>query len=557
METAAIYCRVSTEDQEREGTSLQSQLEACLKLAEERSYQVEEHHIIKEVYSGLTLDRPDLTKLRGWLNASEVNAVIVYDSDRFSRDGYDFVTLVRDCQKAKVELLCVTEPIEQGPIGELLSYVRGWASRREADKIRERTIRGKIARAKSGRLLGGTGSKLYGYDYLPGKGVGEGKRYVDEEQTQWVREMYRWLVEEGLSVNGIVFRLRALGVPTPSGRGHWGKATVHKILTNPAYIGKTYAFTQTRVEGKKHRKANRKNRATHIIFKPADQWVEIPDATPPIISEELFSQAQAKLQRNRELASRNTKREYLLSSYVFCRQCGRRYSGMALTYKTKHGISGNRYYRCPKNLKIISPIQCRNRMIRADYLEETVWRQIEDLLRRPEVILAGLQSMGNEVVNVDSYEAEIEAVEGQLRHMGREKDRVWKAFRLTGDESKFTEEINGIMAKTDELERRRAELEKRIEVSKQTEIDIDGIKRFCGLASRNLDNFTYEDKRLALEALSTKVWVDNNCITIEGAIPEVEADIASTTAYHIVPPSCFPAIAPDYGSAQYRVLSLV
>ena len=82
-------------------------------------------------------------------------------------------------------------------------------------------------------------------------------------------------------------------------------------------------------------------------------------------------------------------------------------------------------------------------MIRADYLEETVWRQIEDLLRRPEVILAGLQSMGNEVANVDSYEAEIEAVEGQLRHMGREKDRVWKAFRLTGDESKFTEEING------------------------------------------------------------------------------------------------------------------
>jgi len=61
---AAIYCRVSTEDQEREGTSLQSQKEACLKKAHELGYEVPEEFIFIEAYSGLTMERPELTRLR-------------------------------------------------------------------------------------------------------------------------------------------------------------------------------------------------------------------------------------------------------------------------------------------------------------------------------------------------------------------------------------------------------------------------------------------------------------------------------------------------------------
>ena len=90
---AAIYARVSTEDQEREGTSLKSQFEACKKLAHEKGYQASDEYIIHEVYSGLTLDRPNLAKLRDWLQNGEINAVVIYSSDRFSRDGYDFCDL--------------------------------------------------------------------------------------------------------------------------------------------------------------------------------------------------------------------------------------------------------------------------------------------------------------------------------------------------------------------------------------------------------------------------------------------------------------------------------
>lgn len=526
---AAIYCRVSTEDQEREGTSLQSQLEACKRLAQERDYEVPEEFIAIETYSGLSLERPKLNELREWVRTKEIDAVIAFTLDRLSRDPVHFIILQEELEKAGVEVILVTEDVDSSDMGRLITYIKGFAAKLEAEKIKERTIRGKIARAKGGRLLGGTGSKLYGYNYLPGKGVGEGVRYVKEDQARWVREIFCWLVEEGLTVNGIIYRLRGLGVPTPSGKGHWGKATVHKILTNQAYIGRTYAFTQTRVEAKKHNKATRKNKATHIIFKPPEEWIEIPNATPPIISEELFQQTKARLQKNRELASRNGKRKYLLSGYVFCRHCGRRYCGGPVT------VSKNkceRYYRCPKRLKIVSPIPCRNRQWRADSLEGLVWGEIEQVLSKPEVILAGLETKENEESKVNSYQRELEAIETNLRHMEKEKDRAWKAFEITGDEPKFRGEIEGIIAGIEGLERQRQGIERRIELVAQSEINIDGIKKFCELARSNLDEFTFEDKRLALEALQIKVWVDGEHITLEGAIPVAESDIVSTTLWH-------------------------
>ena len=55
------------------------------------------------------------------------------------------------------------------------------------------------------------------------------------------------------------------------------------------------------------------------------------------------------------------------------------------------------------------------------------------------------------------------------------------------------------------------------------------IERFCELVRHNLGDSTFEDKRLALEALQIKVWVNGNNVNIEGVIPVVEDDIESAT----------------------------
>lgn len=80
----AVYCRVSTEGQEQEGTSLQTQLEACLKYCQDKGYDVS--YRFSEAFSGLSLERPELDKLRELVRTGTIDAVIVYSLDRFTRD---------------------------------------------------------------------------------------------------------------------------------------------------------------------------------------------------------------------------------------------------------------------------------------------------------------------------------------------------------------------------------------------------------------------------------------------------------------------------------------
>lgn len=85
LPAAAIYARVSTEDQGR-GFSISTQIEACQKLADQEGYSVPESHLlIDEGISGTTMERPGLRRLRELVNTKAIAAVIVYDPDRLSR----------------------------------------------------------------------------------------------------------------------------------------------------------------------------------------------------------------------------------------------------------------------------------------------------------------------------------------------------------------------------------------------------------------------------------------------------------------------------------------
>ena len=145
---AAIYCRVSTEDQEREGTSLQTQLEACLKYCQDKGYDVA--YRFSEAYSGLTLERPKLNELRELVRAGIIDVIVVYCLDRLSRDPTHGVILTQELEKHNVTLEAVTETVDSSELGKLISYIRGFASKLEAEKIRERTMRGRKAKAKQG-----------------------------------------------------------------------------------------------------------------------------------------------------------------------------------------------------------------------------------------------------------------------------------------------------------------------------------------------------------------------------------------------------------------------
>jgi site-specific DNA recombinase len=524
---AAIYSRVSTEDQEKEGTSLESQRQACLAKAVAEGYQVPQELIFVETYSGLSLERPELTKLRAIARDDPMAAVIAYSPDRLCRNGEDILTLAKEFKAHGAKLIFVKEKWDDTLNGKLIAFILGWASEFEAAQIRERTMRGKRARALQGRLPSGTGRRLFGYDYLPGKGIGEGVRYENKEESKWVKEMYRWLVEEGVTINGITRRLRDLGVPTPAGSAFWRRQTIYRILTNPAYVGKTYSFTRDYIEPKRRRSANSRRKKTGVVWKPKEEWIEVPNATPAIIDQELFETAQAMLKRNKELSTRNAKRQYLLSGYIFC-HCGARYQGYLKKWKDNGKTNSQRYYRCGKSQSIASPERCLNRQLHAPRTEEAVWREIETTLAKPETVLKALEIQAKEAKQTEALHDRLSQIDTLLENRAKQKERIWRAFELTGDEDKFKRDIEVLTREVKALESEELELQHRIESYRQYEIDAERIKEACQLFSANLNDLTYEEKRFALEALQIRVLVDGEKLRLEGIIPIGEKTIVSS-----------------------------
>ena len=255
MKTAAIYCRVSTEDQEKEGTSLQTQLEACLDYCQQKGYTVSRQ--FSEAYSGLTLDRPKLNELRDLIRTGDIDVIVIYCLDRLSRDPTHGVILTQELERFNVALEAVTETVDSTELGKLISYIRGFASKLEAEKIRERTMRGKLAYLKNGRLPQGTGIGIYGYKW----DKTTGRRLIIDHETEIIRKIFSMAIN-GISTNQIAISLNKSDVRTKSG-SLWYPLTVRRILNNRAY---TARLTSARPSESAKPKSKPNQRKTGFYF---------------------------------------------------------------------------------------------------------------------------------------------------------------------------------------------------------------------------------------------------------------------------------------------------
>jgi site-specific DNA recombinase len=367
MANAVIYCRVSTDDQEKEGTSLTTQREACVKYCQDKGYA----HIktFSETYTGTTLDRPQLTDLRDLVAAGEVNVIVIYCLDRISRDPTHAAILFQEFERLAVRTEAVTETIENTDMGKLISYIRGFASKLEVEKIRERTSRGKTARLKEGQLPTGTGIGAYGYQWdKPTK-----KRVIVPEEADIVRRIFSMILQ-GRSLSQIAKSLNEDGITTKAGLS-WCHTTVRRTATNPIYAGETYYGRRKRVGKNKVQALER------------DKWISLPDVTPAIINKATFDTAQEALQRTHP-QTRKTESTYFLTGLMFCPECGSPICGATLNGKY-------RYYRCRGTMPTRTRAAiCNAKYIRADEVEPYVWDRFANLVSSPLTVLSTFTDLG-------------------------------------------------------------------------------------------------------------------------------------------------------------------
>lgn len=514
MKTAAIYCRVSTEDQEREGTSLETQKESCIAKASELSYETPGDYIYTEAWTGTDTDRPKLNDLRSNIKQRNIDAVICYSTDRLARNPIHIAIIAEECQKRDIELIFVTEPLDNSPEGQLIRYVKGYAAQIEHEKIRERTMRGKKAGARMGKLSTG-GIPPFGYSQVKG----EARRSINEPEAEIVRAIFKKLAYEGYTMYRIAGELNAAGITGPRG-GRWSELTIHRMVNNTAYMGVTYAFRYEVIEPKRPKKEYRNYKKTTHIFRDKSEWIEVPDVTPAIVTPEIFNLAQQQLDLNRHKQPHNKKQNYLLSNgRLQCGICGRSMVGGS----KKRVNSQYRYYRCVSNMKPNYYQHCDQGSISADIIESDVWQEISRVLQNPDRVLAELKAQQGNNKPV-TLEADRMLIENNIKNSKTEEIIYLRKYGQGKiSEAVYEMETRRVQKYRENQESKLAEIINKINEYTQATYNYEQFNEALKILAERLKGADYETKLLALEALNIHVTLQpDRRITISGSIPARE-----------------------------------
>lgn len=521
MTTAAIYARVSSARQ-REEQTIRSQTSALIDAAERWELDVPAGWVFEdEGYSGATLVRPGLERLRDLAAQVPVDVVLCYSPDRLARRFAYQALLIDEFARAGSEVRFVKTPRAETPEDQLLVQFQGMIAEYERAQIAERTRRGKTHRARAG-LVNVLGGAPYGYRYLRRSDTAEARYEIVEDQAIVVRELFRRYVEDNVAIADLVRWLATQQIPTSTGKARWDRSTIWGMLRNPAYAGRAAYLKTGRVEGSPtvNRVARRQGRpvSRHPRTRPRPIEDRIEIAVPAIVDEETFAAAARRLEDNRRFSARNTKEPSLLMGLVSCQSCGYAY------YRTSTRTKNRKiyYYRClgSDDYRYEHGRVCTGQPVRADFLDNLVWTQVTALLADPGLVQAELDRRLAELRATNPATAERARLELGLTRATKSIERLVAAYQedlLTLDE---------LRARMPTLRAKQAALQGNLDALEAQLVDRDtylklaeSLEGFLTRLRETADNATVESRQQVLRAVVKDVLVGPERVVIRHSIP--------------------------------------
>jgi DNA invertase Pin-like site-specific DNA recombinase len=223
---AAIYTRVSTEDQAKEGFSLDAQLDKLRSYCKARDWQIGGEYI-DDGYSGRYIKRPSYTRM---LNEMEKwDALLVIKMDRIHRNSKNFMLMMEELKKNNKEFVSMTESLDTSTaMGRFVMDIIQRIAQLESEQIGERVYAGMDQKARTNSGILGFNIP-YGYDYY------EGKLTIKIDEAINVKNIFRMYLD-GMSMKKIAEDLNLNNIPTKLNKT-WGAQTISLILKNPLYCG--------------------------------------------------------------------------------------------------------------------------------------------------------------------------------------------------------------------------------------------------------------------------------------------------------------------------------
>ena len=521
MKAAAIYARVSSEQQKEENT-IASQTAALIEFAREQGYGVPDEWVVEdEGFSGASLLRPGLERLRDLAAEGHIQAVLIHAPDRLSRKYAYQVLLTEEFARHGVETIFLKAPHSGTPEDQLMLQFQGMIAEYERAQILERSRRGKRHRAKAGEVsvLGGA---PYGYRYIRKTRDAPARYEIDAVEAEVVRLVYDMYTVKGLSIGAIAGLLREMGPPTRRRVTRWERSVVWAILRNPAYKGAA-CFNKTQVgrRQKVTRPFRLSGRAVHgekscSHERPRDEWIEIP--VPAIVSDETFALAAERLADNKRFAPRRTVEPSIVQGLVSCRKCGYALSRTS----TRSSARKIHYYRCLGSdaWRHLGGLVCDCRPIRQDLLDQIVWQEVIRLIEDPTLIQAELDRRLDAARGAEPTKRRQDALEREQTRIRKSMERLVTAYQED-------------LLPLDELRRRMPELRAR-EQSARSELQAildhaadrmsflrlaETLAAFLQRLHESAQSLEIADRQKIVRLLVKDILVDNDTITIRHSIP--------------------------------------
>jgi len=225
-ERVALYTRVSTEDQAKEGFSLKAQENKLRDFARAHEWQVVTSYV-EDGHSGRTTKRPSYQRMMA--EREKWDRLVVIKMDRIHRNSKNFIQMMEDLERWGKRFTSMQESFDTGTaMGRFVMDIIQRIAQLESEQIGERVYMGMSQKAKEGR-------GILGFQAPYGYWLHDGKLEVVRAEAETVQRIFRSYLA-GATTQKVADSLNKTGTRTRRGAA-WTRDSVLYLLHNPVYAG--------------------------------------------------------------------------------------------------------------------------------------------------------------------------------------------------------------------------------------------------------------------------------------------------------------------------------
>lgn len=478
---AALYARVSTEEQAKEGYSIAAQIAEIRRYAEQNGLEIVDEYVDEGASGKSIAGRTQMKRLLKDANLKKFGVVIIYKIDRLARKLKDALEISDTLERNNVNLISLNEKFDTTTaFGRTAFQMICSFAELERNNIVERVKLGMEQRAKEGKFNGG---KVLGYDNIDKELV------INEYEAVIVRKIFDY-ANQGLGFKAITRRLNEAGYRSKKDKP-FNVCGIKTILNNPVYIGKI-RYKQLENWSEKRRKGKNPD------------YLLVDGTHEPIITHELWESVHQKLGQRSYKPSRSHQ-PYILSGLLKCPVCG---YGMVPARSKGGGGKSYRYYQC-QQFHNKGKTVCRSNMIRADVAEAQLFQELVKVASRPDILRKLVDKINVMRSSADApILAEKKALVAELSNNSKKLQKI-KDNILSDPELAliFKDDLKETHARQEQLQMRLEAIEAELDGQMNKPIDFDSLHNLLNLIQKALLQADEDEQKVLLQTMVESIHI--------------------------------------------------